>query len=188
MLVQAMERPSAWSYPACYGIKTVAINEDTPNDPELWKVWPSWWSSLAAVDVILSRTYSKGSFLHFWFNLNNFACFLVTCLVSRALYNKNICSESGSHEFISTRLTSSILLELKNMAYSGLSSSRISRIKSKGLRRRPRRSANVSWTRSERDRRLCELDTLPVGDSNSLEDDLNEMNHIKINKKYPCSR
>ena len=22
-----------------YGIKTVAINEDTPNDPELWKVW-----------------------------------------------------------------------------------------------------------------------------------------------------
>ena len=23
-----------------YGINTVAINEDTPNDPELWKVWP----------------------------------------------------------------------------------------------------------------------------------------------------
>jgi ATP-dependent helicase YprA (DUF1998 family) len=23
----------------CYGIKTVAINEGTPNDPELWKVW-----------------------------------------------------------------------------------------------------------------------------------------------------
>ena len=23
----------------CYGINTVAINEDTPNDPELWKVW-----------------------------------------------------------------------------------------------------------------------------------------------------
>jgi hypothetical protein len=23
-----------------YGIDTVAINEDTPNDPELWKVWP----------------------------------------------------------------------------------------------------------------------------------------------------
>ena len=22
-----------------YGIKTVAINEDTPNEPELWKVW-----------------------------------------------------------------------------------------------------------------------------------------------------
>ena len=22
-----------------YGLKTVAINEDTPNDPELWKVW-----------------------------------------------------------------------------------------------------------------------------------------------------
>jgi ATP-dependent helicase YprA (DUF1998 family) len=22
-----------------YGINTVAINEDTPNDPELWKVW-----------------------------------------------------------------------------------------------------------------------------------------------------
>jgi replicative superfamily II helicase len=22
-----------------YGIKTVAINEDTPNDPDLWKVW-----------------------------------------------------------------------------------------------------------------------------------------------------
>jgi len=27
-----------------YGIKTVAINEDTPNDPELWKVWP--WMTL----------------------------------------------------------------------------------------------------------------------------------------------
>ena len=24
----------------CYGINTVAINEDTPNDPKLWKVWP----------------------------------------------------------------------------------------------------------------------------------------------------
>jgi ATP-dependent helicase YprA (DUF1998 family) len=24
-----------------YGIKTVAINEDTPNDPQLWKVWSS---------------------------------------------------------------------------------------------------------------------------------------------------
>ena len=23
-----------------FGINTVAINEDTPNDPELWKVWP----------------------------------------------------------------------------------------------------------------------------------------------------
>ena len=23
-----------------YGISTVAINEDTPNNPELWKVWP----------------------------------------------------------------------------------------------------------------------------------------------------
>ena len=24
-----------------YGIKTLAINEDTPNDPDLWKVRPS---------------------------------------------------------------------------------------------------------------------------------------------------
>jgi hypothetical protein len=28
-----------------YGITTVAINEDTPNNPELWKVWP-WMTSL----------------------------------------------------------------------------------------------------------------------------------------------
>jgi ATP-dependent helicase YprA (DUF1998 family) len=27
-----------------YGIKTVAINEDTPNDPELWKVW--YWMTV----------------------------------------------------------------------------------------------------------------------------------------------
>ena len=25
----------------CYGVKTVSINEDTPNDPQLWKVWQS---------------------------------------------------------------------------------------------------------------------------------------------------
>ena len=25
-----------------YGVKTVSINEDTPNDPQLWKVWQSW--------------------------------------------------------------------------------------------------------------------------------------------------
>ena len=24
----------------CYGIKTLVINEDTPNDPDLWKVRP----------------------------------------------------------------------------------------------------------------------------------------------------
>ena len=37
----------------CYGIKTLVINEDTPNDPDLWKVrprkvllgifWSHWW-------------------------------------------------------------------------------------------------------------------------------------------------
>ena len=25
----------------CFGIKTLAINEDTPNDPEIWKVRPN---------------------------------------------------------------------------------------------------------------------------------------------------
>jgi ATP-dependent helicase YprA (DUF1998 family) len=40
-----------------YGINTVAINEDTPNDPELWKVWPPVDFSCAAFDLTLSRKY-----------------------------------------------------------------------------------------------------------------------------------
>ena len=40
-----------------YGINTVAINEDTPNDPELWKVWPLVDFSCAAFDLTLPRKY-----------------------------------------------------------------------------------------------------------------------------------
>ena len=42
-----------------YGINTVAINEDTPNDPELWKVWPL--ADLCySFGLILSRKYAQG--------------------------------------------------------------------------------------------------------------------------------
>ena len=54
-----------------YGISTVAINEDTPNDPELWKVG-SWVNPLTIFDFLKSRTLALGNFPYFLFSLNNF--------------------------------------------------------------------------------------------------------------------
>ena len=53
-----------------YGITTMAINEDTPNDSKLWKVW-SWLSSLTVFDLPVSRISPQGNFLYFSFNPSN---------------------------------------------------------------------------------------------------------------------
>ena len=78
------------------------------------------WIFLVDFDLTLSRKYLQGCFQHFWFNLSNFLCALVTCRmarVSHVLYSKIVYSESGSYEFMSMRLILYILLELNFMAY-----------------------------------------------------------------------
>jgi RAD3-like DEAD/DEAH box helicase len=52
-----------------YGIKTLAINEDTPNVPDLWKVRPRFrWESFEHVDHLMSRQFFKTSFRLFLSN------------------------------------------------------------------------------------------------------------------------
>ena len=53
-----------------YGVRTVAINEDTPNDQELWKVWYLIYAC-DVFNILYARTFLKGSILLSSFSQNN---------------------------------------------------------------------------------------------------------------------
>jgi hypothetical protein len=94
-----------------YGIRTVAINEDTPNDPELWKVWYSTYSS-DEFYTICARKFAKEDSLLLLFSQNSSRQWLATYLGLRDLSVKIDISESGSDVFMSTRPILSILLDV----------------------------------------------------------------------------